>query len=206
MISAVGVRRSFGGIEVLRGVDLEVRPGEFVTVSGPSGSGKTALLAILCGFDFPDSGSVTPGLASWSACAVLPQSLGLATELTLEENVALPLRLQGLPIDPVAAVLAELGISALGKRYPAQVSFGQQQRAALARAVVTRPSALLADEPTSHLDAASADAAITLLRRVADDGAAVLVATHHDAVHAVADRVLELEGGRISSGVRRTST
>ncbi|WP_154698038.1 ATP-binding cassette domain-containing protein [Lentzea guizhouensis] len=205
-MSAAGVRRSFGGVEVLRGVDLVVAPGEFVTLSGPSGSGKTALLSILCGFDFPDAGAVEPGPAAWSACAVLPQSLGLATELTLEENVALPLRLRGLATDPVARVLAELGIGDLGGRYPAQVSFGQQQRAALARAVVARPSALLADEPTAHLDAASAEAAIGVLRRVADDGAAVLIATHHDAVHAAADRVLELAGGRISSGLRRTTT
>ncbi|KOV88362.1 ABC transporter ATP-binding protein [Nocardia sp. NRRL S-836] len=190
----------------MRGVDLAVSPGEFVTLSGPSGSGKTALLAILCGFDVPDAGSVRPGPVAWSACAVLPQSLGLATELTLEENVALPLRLRGLPTDPVAGVLAELGIADLGSRYPAQVSFGQQQRAALARAVVARPSALLADEPTAHLDAVSADAAIALLRGVADDGAAVLVATHHDAVHAAADRVLELADGRIGTGLRRTTT
>lgn len=206
MISAVGVYRSFGDVEVLRGVDLTVTAGEFVTLSGPSGSGKTALLSLLCGFDFPDRGSVSPGPASWSACAVLPQSLGLASELTLAENVALPLRLQGLDTAPVAAVLAELGIAELGDRYPGQVSFGQQQRAALARAVVARPSALLADEPTAHLDAVSADAAIGLLRRVADEGAAVLIATHHDAVHAVADRVLELSDGRISSGLRRTPT
>ncbi|MEU7478099.1 ATP-binding cassette domain-containing protein [Lentzea sp. NPDC042327] len=205
MISATGVRRSFGGVEVLRGIDLSVAPGELVTLSGPSGSGKTALLSVLCGFDFPDSGTVTPGPAAWSACAVLPQSLGLATELTLEENVALPLRLRGLPVGPVADVLAELGIADLARRYPAQVSFGQQQRAALARAVVAKPSALLADEPTAHLDAVSADATIGLLRRVADDGAAVLIATHHDAVHAAADRVLELAGGRISSGSRRTA-
>ncbi len=204
MISAVGVHRSFGGVSVLRGVDLVVSPGELVTLSGPSGSGKTALLSLLCGFDFPDRGVVLPGPASWSACAVLPQSLGLAFELTLEENVALPLRLKGLSTAPVASVLAELGIAELGSRYPGQVSFGQQQRAALARAVVARPSALLADEPTAHLDAVSADAAVGLLRRVADEGAAVLIATHHDAVHAVADRVLELADGQVSSGLRTT--
>jgi putative ABC transport system ATP-binding protein len=197
VIRASGVHRAFGGVPVLRGVDLTVSAGELVTLSGPSGSGKTALLSLLCGFDFPDRGSVLPGPASWSACAVLPQSLGLASELTLEENVALPLRLTGQPVNgAVAGLLAELGIGELGTRYPGQVSFGQQQRAALARAVVARPAALLADEPTAHLDAVSAVAAVGLLRRVADEGAAVLIATHHDAVHAVADRVLVLADGR----------
>ncbi|MBM7857063.1 ATP-binding cassette domain-containing protein [Lentzea nigeriaca] len=197
VIRAAGVHRSFDGVSVLRGVDLAVSAGELVTLSGPSGSGKTALLSLLCGFDSPDSGTVSPGLASWSDCAVLPQSLGLASELTLEENVALPLRLAGRAVDGVSGLLAELGIDGLGARYPGQVSFGQQQRAALARAVVARPAALLADEPTAHLDAASAVAAVGLLRRVADEGAAVLIATHHDAVHAVADRVLELVDGQV---------
>ncbi|MFI6094247.1 ATP-binding cassette domain-containing protein [Lentzea sp. NPDC051213] len=199
VIRAAGVHRRFGGVSVLRGVDLAVSAGEFVTLSGPSGSGKTALLSLLCGFDFPDSGSVLPGPASWTDCAVLPQSLGLATELTLEENVALPLRLAGREVSGVSALLAELGIGELGSRYPGQVSFGQQQRAALARAVVARPAALLADEPTAHLDAESAEAAIRLLRRLADDGTAVLIATHHDAVHAVADRVLVLADGQVQA-------
>jgi len=197
MIRASGVHRTFGGVSVLRGVDLAVAAGELVTLSGPSGSGKTALLSLLCGFDFPDQGSVLPGLASWSDCAVLPQALGLATELTLEENVALPLRLAGRSVAVVPGLLDELGIGELGSRYPGQVSFGQQQRAALARAVVTQPAALLADEPTAHLDSVSADAAVALLRRVANEGAAVLIATHHDAVHAVADRVLVLADGRV---------
>jgi putative ABC transport system ATP-binding protein len=197
VIRATGVHRRFGDVAVLRGVDLAVSAGELVTLSGPSGSGKTALMSLLCGFDFPDSGSVLPGPASWSDCAVLPQSLGLASELTLEENIALPLRLAGRAVEGVSGLLDELGISALGARYPSEVSFGQQQRAALARAVIAKPAALLADEPTAHLDAASAEAAVALLRRVADEGAAVLIATHHDAVHAVADRVLVLADGQV---------
>lgn len=197
MIRASGVHRAFGGVSVLRGVDLAVAAGELVTLSGPSGSGKTALLSLLCGFDFPDSGSVLPGAASWSACAVLPQSLGLASELTLSENVALPLRLARMPVAGVSELLAELGIAGLADRFPGQVSFGQQQRAALARAVVARPAVVLADEPTAHLDSVSAVAAVGVLRRVADEGAAVLIATHHEAVHEVADRVLVLREGRV---------
>ncbi|MFD1147551.1 ABC transporter ATP-binding protein, partial [Saccharothrix hoggarensis] len=175
-LRAVGVRRTFrhaaGPVPVLRGVDLEVAAGELVTLSGPSGSGKSALLAVLAGFDRADSGTVELGgevLTSpppWKVCALLPQALGLAGELTLAENVALPIRLgrTGGSLTRVTGLLEELGIAELGDRYPAEVSFGQQQRAALARAVVGSPAVLLADEPTAHLDAQSAPAAVRVLR------------------------------------------
>ncbi|GLZ37279.1 ATP-binding cassette domain-containing protein [Actinokineospora sp. NBRC 105648] len=208
-LAARGLTRAFdhpdGRVEVLRGVDLDVEPGEVVTVSGRSGSGKSALFAVLCGFDSPDSGTVEvcgaplAGVPAWRDCAVLPQALGLAQELTLAENVALPLRLSGQRqvTDRVADLLTELGIGTLGDRYPTEVSYGQQQRAALARAVSARPRVLLADEPTAHLDHGSVPAVLALLRRAAQDGTAVLVATHHDQVHRVADRRLALADGRI---------
>ncbi|GAB3003779.1 ABC transporter ATP-binding protein [Saccharothrix stipae] len=207
-----GIERTFrhagGPVHVLRGVDLEVAPGELVTLSGPSGSGKSALLAVLAGFDQADEGTVEMGgevltsPPSWQVCALLPQALGLAGELTLAENVALPLRLGrgGGSLTRVAGLLAELGIAELADRYPEEVSFGQQQRAALARAVVGGPGVLLADEPTAHLDQRSAPTAVGVLRRAADEGSAVLVATHHDEVHRAADRTLVLGGGRISVG------
>ncbi|TWP52031.1 ATP-binding cassette domain-containing protein [Lentzea tibetensis] len=209
-LSVSGLCRTFshssGPVEVLRGVDLSVASGELVTLSGPSGSGKSALITLLCGFDQPDSGTVLldgsplTGPPAWSRCAVLPQSLGLAGELTLAENAALPLRLSGRAdeVHLVKELLVELGIDELADRYPAEVSFGQQQRAALARAVIAGPSVLLADEPTAHLDQRSAPAAVAVLRRAADRGAAVLIATHHDDVHAAADRTLTLRDGRIA--------
>ncbi|GAA1338550.1 ATP-binding cassette domain-containing protein [Catellatospora bangladeshensis] len=204
----MGLRRSFehagGPVHVLRGVDLEVAAGELVTLSGPSGSGKSALLTVLSGFDRADAGTVEmcgrvlTAPPSWELCALLPQALGLATELTLAENVALPLRLgSGGDVGRVAELLAELGIGELGDRYPGEVSFGQQQRAALARAVIASPRVLLADEPTAHLDRVSAPVAVRVLRRAADAGAAVLVATHHDEVHRAADRTVALSGGRV---------
>lgn len=204
-LAARGLTRRFAGVEVLRGVDLSVSPGEFTTVSGRSGSGKSALFALLCGFDQPDSGVVEilgrplRGAPPWRDCAVLPQAMGLAQELTLAENAALPLRLGGASgVDGrVRELLEELGIGALGDRYPGEVSFGQQQRAALVRAVVGRPAVVLADEPTAHLDHGSVSAVLALLRRTAAEGAAVLVATHHDQVHEVADRRLSLVDGRI---------
>ncbi|GAA3462733.1 ABC transporter ATP-binding protein [Saccharothrix longispora] len=209
-LRATGVERTFrhqgGPVHVLRGVDLEVAAGELVTLSGPSGSGKSALLAVLGGFDRADAGTVElagevlTGTPSWEVCAVLPQALGLATELTLAENVALPIRLgrTGGSLDRVTELLEELGVGALADRYPGEVSFGQQQRAALARAVIGSPAVLLADEPTAHLDGVSAPVAVGVLRRAADAGAAVLVATHHDEVHRAADRTIVLAGGRVS--------
>ncbi|SER30202.1 putative ABC transport system ATP-binding protein [Actinokineospora terrae] len=207
----MGLTRGFdhpdGRIEVLRGVDLSVASAEVVTVSGRSGSGKSALFAVLCGFDKPDAGTVAvcgeplAEVPAWADCGVLPQALGLAQELTLAENVGLPLRLSGRRAevrDRVAELLGELGIAGLADRYPQEVSYGQQQRAALARAVSARPKVLLADEPTAHLDHDSVAAVLGLLRRTAGEGTAVLVATHHDAVHDIADRGLALVDGRIA--------
>jgi len=217
MVEAVGLHRSFahpsGDIEVLRGLELRVAAGELVTVSGRSGSGKSALLALLCGFDSPDAGSVLldgvpiDDAPPWHTCAVLPQALGLANELTIAENVALPLRLRSdIPRpshaaihDRVTELLDELGIGELGDRYPLEVSFGQQQRVALARAVAGRPRVLLTDEPTAHLDAGSTPRVLRLLRRCASEGAAVIVATHDDEVHRIADRRVRLLDGVLTA-------
>jgi ABC-type lipoprotein export system ATPase subunit len=217
LVEAVGLRRSFahpsGDIEVLRGLELRVGAGELVTVSGRSGSGKSALLALLCGFDSPDSGCVLldgvpiSGAPPWHTCAVLPQALGLANELTIAENVALPLRLRSDVPRPapsaiaerVTGLLDELGIGELGDRYPLEVSFGQQQRVALARAVAGRPRVLLTDEPTAHLDAGSTPRVLRLLRRCADGGAAVIVATHDEEVHRIADRRVRLLDGVLTA-------
>lgn len=209
---AFGLRRRFrhpsGDVEVLRGLELSVDAGELVTVSGRSGSGKSALLALLSGFDEPDAGRVLlagvpiDGAPPWHTCAVLPQALGLSAELTVAENVALPLRLRpgGEDIEQrVRGLLTDLGVAQLADRYPGEVSFGQQQRVALARAVSGRPKVLLTDEPTAHLDSGSIPAVLELLRDCASQGAAVIVATHDDAVHAIADRRVRLVDGVLAA-------
>lgn len=196
-------------VPVLRGVDLELRPGELVTLAGPSGSGKSALLAILAGFDQPDTGTVGIGelprgaRPPWSAVAIVPQSLGLLEELTLEENAAAPLLFSRDPanrvgaLDRAATLLDQLGVGALARRYPAEVSLGQQQRVALARAIIGRPAVLLADEPTAHLDHRTIDQVIEVLLAAVATGTTCLLATHDEALTRRAHRRFELHHGKL---------
>lgn len=219
VLTAAGVTRAFtpdrgrAAVPVLRGVDLELRPGELVTMAGPSGSGKSALLAILAGFDRPDAGEVRPagsGLPPWPVVAVLPQNLGLLDELTCEENAAAPL-LFARPAPAGAAdrvtpaealrrageLLDALGVGALRRRYPAEVSLGQQQRVALARALIVRPAALLADEPTAHLDHGTIDTLVNVLLDAVAAGTGCLLATHDAALTRRAHRRLVLQHGKL---------
>ncbi len=180
----------------LHPIDLDVEPGALVVIRGRSGSGKSTLLALVAGVCAPGSGQVLvlgqpPRLdMAWSDLALVPQVLALSAELSIAENIA------DCAPDVDAASLQEsmelLGISELGNRTITEVSMGQQQRAALARAAVAAPKVLLADEPTSFQDDANTEIVVGALRAAANRGAAVLVATHEDAVADAADRVVEL--------------
>lgn len=216
VLTAAGVTRSFrpagsgAEVAVLRGVDLDLREGELATLAGPSGSGKSALLAILAGFDSPDTGTVavsaappavSAGPPSWSSLAIVPQSLGLLEELTLEENAAAPLlftRTAGA-LERAGELLDALGVGSLARRYPAEVSLGQQQRVALARALIGRPAVLLADEPTAHLDHRTIELVIEVLLAAVAAGTACLLATHDEALTTRAHRQLELHHGKLVS-------
>jgi putative ABC transport system ATP-binding protein len=195
VVEATGVRKAFDRV-VLDGVDLTVAAGEVVVLLGRSGTGKTTLLSILTGFEAPDAGTVAGPGEAWVDLAVVPQSLGLLPELTVAENVELPVRLAGRT-DDVAPVLDRLGLAHLARRHPSETSLGEQQRTALARALVVRPTLLVADEPVSHQNHDWAAAMTTELRALADAGTACLLATHDDVVVAVADRVVELQDGRL---------
>ncbi len=209
VVQVSGLRKSFRRrgetITALRSASIDLRAGELGVLLGRSGSGKSTLLAILGGWQTPDGGEISYGSNSsssmrfaWEALAVLPQRFGLLPELTVRENVEHPLRLAGRlgrEHDRAGALLAALGLDELADRFPQETSIGQQQRTALARALVLRPRVLLADEPTSHQDAAWREAVWQLLRDAASEGSACLVATHEEEIAAYATRVWTIDQG-----------
>src|SRR5664279_3721733 len=193
------VRKSYAGsgdaVNALAGVSLQVRAGEMVALVGPSGCGKSTLLNLVGCVDLPTSGQVivdgrvTSDLDD-DALTVLRrdrvgtifQFFNLLPALTVFDNVGLPLVLRRVPKAQVAArveaALAEVGIADKRSAYPAQISGGQMQRAAIARAIVHNPAIILADEPTGNLDTANGENVLRLLRALADGGQAILMATH----------------------------
>ena len=180
----------------LHPIDLDVESGELVVVRGRSGSGKSTLLALVAGVCVPSTGQVRvlgqpPRLdMSWSDLALVPQVLALSAELSIEENITDCA--SRVDRDAVWSAMEQLGIAELAGRTIGEVSMGQQQRAALARAAVAHPKVLLADEPTSFQDGGFTDVVVQALRAAAGRGAAVLVATHDDLVARAADRIVEL--------------
>jgi putative ABC transport system ATP-binding protein len=218
VLDIAGVEQVFGQppveVHALRGVSLQVRAGELVSVMGPSGSGKSSLLTIAGGLSRPTGGTVRVGdveLASASANEVAAvrrrrvgyvfQDYNLIPALTAVENVGLPLELDGVPRTAARraalAALDDVGLVELADRFPDQMSGGQAQRVAIARAVVGDRSLILADEPTGALDTETGDAVLRMLRGRVDAGAAGVLVTH-DARHAAwADRVVFIRDGRI---------
>ncbi len=180
-------------------VTLAVHSGELVGLIGPSGSGKTTILNLLLGWEQPDAGIVTSSVTArgWNGAAVIPQELGLLAELSARENVELAGRLGGhRRIDAVAA-LTSLGLGDLLDRFPGELSMGEQQRVAVARATTMSPELVVADEPTAHQDEQHADLVIDRLAVVADDGGAVIVATHDSRLLHRVDRTIHLLDGHI---------
>ncbi len=198
-------RRGSEIVHALRGVDIAVHPGEIVGVSGASGSGKSTLLAVLCGWEPPDSGSVEHAGGSaaalpWSELALVPQTLGLLEDLTVAENVLLPARLTrqaGAHRARAQQLMTEIGIDALGDRFPSQISLGEQQRTSIARALLLRPRLLLADEPTAHQDHGLAERVLRCLRKHADAGGACVLVSHHRQALDHTDRLLSMVDGTL---------
>lgn len=195
-----------GRVEVLHDVSLTVAPGELVALAGPSGSGKSTLCHLAAGFESPERGSVTvdgrpsAAVADWAVVAVVPQQHGLLAGLTVEDNVCLPAYRAG--VDPAAAFasLAEaLDLTSFTGRGVLETSLGEQQRTAVARALVLSPRLAVLDEPTGHQDDDHVAQVVAALAAAAHAGSAVLVATHDPRVWEVADRVIGIDEGRTTA-------
>ncbi|MDE2132116.1 MAG: ABC transporter ATP-binding protein [Betaproteobacteria bacterium] len=197
-------------VHALRGVDLELYPGEFVVLLGASGSGKSTLLNILGGLDTPTSGEVyylDHDLAKATAddltryrrehVGFVFQFYNLIPSLTALENVALVTEIATRPMDPEAA-LEMVGLAGRAQHFPAQLSGGEQQRVAVARAVAKRPDVLLCDEPTGALDYSGGKIVLEVLARVNRElGTTTVVITHNAAIAAMADRMIRISSGEI---------
>jgi putative ABC transport system ATP-binding protein len=217
-VRVVDVRKSYADanadVPALDGVGFEIAPGEMVALVGPSGCGKSTLLNLIGCVDLPTSGDVFLDGRSTSnldddaltqlrrdRVGTVFQFFNLLPAMTIGENVGLPLVLQRRPqaeiAERVAAVLAAVGISEKSGAYPAQVSGGQMQRAAIARAIVHRPAVVLADEPTGNLDSHNGEKVLRLLRGLASNGQTILMATHAADAAAICDRTIRLADGKI---------
>jgi len=221
IIEGRNLSRVFGtgetAVHALRGVSLQVEPGEFVSVLGPSGAGKSTLLHLLGGLDTPTEGSVTvdgTDLSRLSENALtifrrkragfVFQSLNLLPTLTVYENIAVPLLLDNRRTkedrDRVEDLIELFGLRGRENRRAPELSAGEQQRVAIARAIVAEPAIIIADEPTGAVDTRTGEEIIQLLWESSDNfHQTVLVVTHHPRVAVVADRVLFLKDGEIIS-------
>lgn len=200
---AEGISYARSGRVILDDLSVRARVGQVTGLVGPSGSGKTSLLAILAGLEQPDAGTVErPGTAN--DLGLVLQAYGLASLLTAAENVEMPLqtgrhgKLAPAAIRAKAAAALELvDLSAVAGHLTEELSGGQQQRIAIARALVTSPSILLADEFTAELDHASRERAVELVFRTAREGGIVVIATHDPGIVARCDQVVYLASGRM---------
>jgi ABC-type lipoprotein export system ATPase subunit len=217
VVRASGLVKTYGeghaAVRVLDGLDLAAARGELVAVVGRSGSGKSTLLHVLGGLDRPERGTIEIGrtridtLDERGLTAVRRQQVGfvfqafhLLPELSGLENVLLPAQLarDGVEAAPRAReLIARLGLTEIAQRLPTTLSGGEQQRLAVARALINDPDLVLADEPTGNLDESSGTQVLKLLRGAADSGRVVILATHDVSATAISDRVLRLQDGRL---------
>ena len=216
IIEAQNIRKSFGTLEVLKGVDFSAEQGEVVSIMGPSGAGKTTLLQILGTLSTPDSGDLTidgeyvPALKGDALASFRGRRIGfvfqahhLLPEFTALENVMIPALIAGVSNRDAqakaAALLGEVGLEGRLSHKPAELSGGEQQRVAIARALINAPSMIIADEPTGNLDPARSRDIMDLLVRINQLETTVLVVTHEkDLVNQFRKRVISIEQGRVT--------
>ena len=226
MLSVSGVQKiyttRFGGnkVEALRSVSFQVQRSEYVAIMGESGSGKTTLLNILAALDKPTSGSVIldgqdlSKIKESQAAAFRRDNLGfvfqefnLLDTFSIEDNIFLPLVLAGMKYEQMqerlAPIAAQLGIMALLKKYPYEISGGQKQRAAVARALITNPKLILADEPTGALDSKATDELLRLFEQINRAGQTIVMVTHSVKAASHAGRVLFIKDGAVYHQIYR---
>lgn len=217
IIKAVEVKKSFGGNDVLRGIDFDVLPGELTHVTGQSGSGKTTLLNLISGLDVPSSGSVLHGevdlnglnadeLTEWRAqyAGFVFQHSGLLGGLSVRDNILTPDGLKDRPVgidkSRAGLVVARLGLTSLLDRKARKLSGGEKQRVALARALIHGPEIVFADEPTASLDTRAKVEFSEMLRGIVDEaGVTVVLVSHDEATAGFAHRTVEMKDGLIVS-------
>jgi putative ABC transport system ATP-binding protein len=217
IVSAREVTRRFGegdaAVDALRGISLDFPPGAFTAIMGPSGSGKSTLMHILAGLDRPTSGTVVIDgnditkmddgeLTNLRRDRIgfVFQFFNLVPVLNAEENMLLPLSIAGLKPERVwvEQLMRTVGIDDRRTHRPSELSGGQQQRVAVARALVSRPAVIFADEPTGNLDSGTSTEVLQLLRRAVDEfGESVVMVTHDEHAASFADRRIELVDGRV---------
>ncbi|WP_455361112.1 ABC transporter ATP-binding protein [Streptomyces sp. SYSU K21746] len=214
VLRAEGVRKSFGDVTAVAGVDVSVRAGEFLAIVGRSGSGKSTLLNLLAGLDSPDAGRITSlgeelpagedALARWRRehVGLVFQAFHLIPTLSAMENVAVPLYPRRMSTDErrrrAERHLTQVGLGHRVAHRPGQLSGGEQQRVAIARALVGEPSLVLADEPTGNLDSTTGKEILDMFQRLRQEtGFALVVVTHDEKVAAAADRRIRLQDGEV---------
>jgi len=217
IIQARGLKRHYRRgretVKALDGVDLDIHPGEMVSILGPSGSGKTTLVNLLSCLDVPTEGTLlvagrpVDGLSEDRLADIRRGTLGfifqkfhLIPTLTVAENVELPLMFLKRPVDRerTQAVLKQVGLEGRSRHLPKELSGGEMQRVAIARALIAEPKILIADEPTGNLDKSNGDAIFRLFRQLSGEhGLTLIITTHNLTLGYLADRVITLEDGKI---------
>ena len=218
IVATAGLHRRYGegaaAVDALAGVDVAIRRGELTAIMGASGSGKSTLMHCMAGLDTPTAGTVTlDGVRldelddkrltelRRDKVGFVFQAFNLLPVLTAEENLVLPLTIAGRKPDPewLESLVQTVGLGDRRTHRPSELSGGQQQRVAVARALVSKPAVVFADEPTGNLDSVASADVLNLLRRAVDDfGQTVVMVTHDPAAASIADRLIVLEDGRVA--------